>query len=160
MNWIGKVSKVSERDWGTKTIYSWQLEGANIWFRAEENFGVVEGSWVSFDGETAQKVVDFKEVEEAAVKQAVAGKLNGLSASSEAPPTNSADYWRWKQMRDMSMEKQFKWRDARADATRVVCAALDNGVLALGNAQGKKLGLVKGYINEITRELLEDMDNE
>jgi len=63
-------------------------------------------------------------------------------------------------MRDLSMEKQFKWRDARADATRIVCAALDNGALALGQTQGKKLGLIRGYVNELTRELLEDMDNE
>ena len=163
MNWIGKVTKVSERDWGTKTIYSWQLEGTNQWFRTEKLEGMSVGDWISFTGENAQKITEVEHVEEAAVKQAVAKAAtasNGLSASSEAPPTNSADYWRWKQMRDQSMEAQFKWRDARSDATRIICAALDNSVLALGNAQGKKLGLIKGYVNELTRELLEDMNNE
>ena len=157
MNWKGKVSKVSERNWGTKTIYSWQLEGTNQWFRSEMPPDLLIGEWISFNGDLAQKITEVNLISEDRVKLAAE---NGLSASSEAPPTNSADYWRWKQMRDQSMEAQFKWRDARSDATRIICAALDNSVLALGNAQGKKLGLIKGYVNELTRELLEDMNNE
>ena len=161
MNWKGKVSKVSKRDWGTKTIYSWQVEGTNQWFRSEMHPDLLIGEWISCNGDSAQKITEVNLISEDLVKLAAeSGQSQDLSASSEAPPTNSADYWRWKQMRDQSMEAQFKWRDARSDATRIICAALDNSVLALGNAQGKKLGLIKGYVNELTRELLEDMTNE
>jgi hypothetical protein len=160
MKWSGQVSKVSSRDWGSKTIYSWQLEGTNQWFRAETDPKIEEGQWVEFSGESAQKVdvTTMTATTSDAVKSEA--KAAASTKTGDVPPSNSPDYWRWKQMRDLSMEKKFDWRDARHDATRIICAALDNGVLALGSSQGKKLGLIKGYVNELTRELIEEMYND
>ena len=90
----------------------------------------------------------------AEVKESKA-EAKAASVSGEAPPTNSPDYWRWKQMQDIINKQDFQYRDARADATRLVCAALDNDCLALGSAKGKKLDILLGMIEMTTTQLLE-----
>jgi len=158
MNWKGKVVKVSTRDWGTKTIHSWQLAGTPQWFRADKDPGIVEGECYSFSGETAQKIyiTTIKPLGEEELKEAAKEQL---ADAGGVPPSSSPDYWRWKQMRDLSLEKQFKWRDARHDAARIVCAALDNDALSLGSKKQLKLGLIVGYVNEVTTSLLKEMED-
>jgi hypothetical protein len=151
--WSGKVIKTSSRDWGTKTLYSWQFAGANLWFRAEFDPELTEEEFYQVEGDTPNKITSVQPVAAEAVQQAA-------EAQGEVPPTSSPDYWRWKQMHDLKKEDTFAWRDARADATRLVCAALDNDVLALGSAKGKKLDIILGMVNQITQQLVEANNNE
>ena len=152
--WKGKVSKVNERDWGSKKIYSWQLEGTNMWFRCDTDPVLVVGKCYSFEGDSPNKIdrVSIQMVEESEVKAEAKAQT---SRSNDVPPTTSPDYWRWKQMQDLDRQAYFDWRDARADATRIVCAALDNDVLALGSSKGKKLDILIGQIKDTTRMLIE-----
>jgi len=158
--WKGKVSKVNERDWGSKKIYSWQLEGTNMWFRCDEDPELKVGDCYEFIGDSPNKIIKETISWMAATElKAEALASNATPAGKFVPPTSSPDYWRWKQMQDLDRQSYFDWRDARADATRIVCAALDNDVLALGSAKGKKLDILIGQIKDTTRMLLEKEEN-
>jgi hypothetical protein len=160
--WSGVVSKVSSRDWGTKTLYSWQLEGANLWFRTEEDPGITTGDAVVFMGESPNKITSVRKVEKAEAKQRAE---TSHDVRKEAPPTNSPDYWRWKQMHDLSREKAFMWRDARADAVRLVTACLDHdsgevakdAILALGNKKSGRLDVLLEIINKLSDHFVAEM---
>ncbi len=158
MNYSGKVSKVNERDWGSKKIYSWQVAGASLWFRCDSDPALVVGKCYSFEGDTPNKIdrASITMVEESEVKAQAATQAE---ERKDAPPTSSPDYWRWKQLHDLERQSYYDWRDARADATRIVCAALDNDVLALGATKGKKLDILIGQIKDTTDMLLRK-DNE
>jgi len=58
----------------------------------------------------------------------------------------------------MSTTKQ----NARRDATRVIVAALESGHLpwATNVPKGQKLDLLRGYINELAKQFIEDESNE
>jgi len=157
MKYKGKVTKVNEREWGSKTIYSWQLGGTNMWFRCDKDPLIAEGNCYSFEGETPNKIDwdSIKEIKEDELKTEAQAQRE---VSKDVPPTTSPDYWRWKQVHDLERQAYFDWRDARADATRIVCAALDNDVLSLGGSKGKKLDILIGQIKETTRQLLEKDD--
>ena len=156
MNWSGRVTKVSEREWGTKMIYSWQIEGTSQWFRSETNLGVEEDKCYTFEGESAQKITSAEETAPEEIKAAAEARKNDV-----VPPTSSPDYWRWKQMRDLELEKVFKWRDARSDAARIVCTALETGALSFGQAKvADKLDLLRGFVHTTTKDLIRDMEIE
>ena len=152
--WKGKVSKTSEREWGKDTLYSWQFEGANLWFRSDFDPKLVEGDFYTAEGESPNKNTNVSPTTSGEVREASKEETKTIM---EAPPTNSPDYWRWKQLHDLEKESAWAWKDARADATRIVCAALDNDVLALGSAKGKKLDIVMGMVNQITQQLVDEM---
>ena len=154
MKYKGKVTKVNEREWGSKTIFSWQLGGTNMWFRCTENPNLTIGQAYEFEGESPNKIErhTISEISDEELKTEAQSQQANADA---APPTTSPDYWRWKQVHDLERQAYFDWRDARADATRIVCAALDNDVLALGGSKGKKLDILIGQIKETTRQLLE-----
>ncbi len=150
--WMGEVSKVNERDWGTKTIYSWQFKGTNLWFRCSENPDMEMGTCYRVTGETPNKITTIEIIEEETLKAAATEQR-----TTEVPPTSSPDYWRWKQLHDLDRQSYFDWRDARSDATRIVCAALDNDVLKMGNVgSGKKFDMLIGMIKETTIQLLRE----
>jgi hypothetical protein len=153
--WKGVISKMNERDWGSKKIYSWQIEGNGGWFRAESKPPCQIGDACEFSGESANKidVSTFGGIKKSDLKKEAAAQED---ARREAPPTSSPDYWRWKQLHDLEREDYFQRKDARADATRIVCAALDNDVLSLGSTKGKKLDILVGMINQVTTQLVEE----
>ena len=146
--WMGEVSKVNERDWGSKKIYSWQFKGSAIWFRCAEDPQLVEGNHIAIEGDTPNKIERIEHVAPETIKKAA-------KEQTDVPPTSSPDYWRWKQIHDLERQAYFDWRDARADATRIVCTALDNDVLSLGQKKGLKLDILIGQIKETTLQLLE-----
>lgn len=160
--WKGEVSKTSERDWGSKTLYSFQFKGANLWFRVEEDPKLVVGEWIECEGPSPNKIERIERVTEEDVKEAAQAPASG---SKEAPPTSSPDYWRWKQMRDIEREEAFLWRDARADAVRIITACLahdsetseaKNTILSLGTKKSGKLDVMRGMINTLAEQFVED----
>ncbi len=158
--WQGVVDKTNSREFGNKTLYSWTFEGSNIWFRAEFDPMLKKGTGVTIEGEAVNKITKVHALSAEEIKEAkqtaTSGDSGSIGTRGEAPPANSADYWRWKQMQDIANRKDFQLRDARADATRLVCAALENDVLALGNSKGKKLDILLGMIATTTAQLLEE----
>jgi len=158
--YAGTVTTVTDRKWGDKTLYSFKVKGSDVWFRTEIA-AVVEGETIRFKGAKPTTITEINTCSEDYVVElndAAPSTVQGasVSASAAAPPTNSPDYWRWKQMVDLENQDQFLWRDARADATRIICAALDNDVIALGAAKGKKLDILVAQIAEVTRTLVTD----
>jgi len=157
--WKGVVSKITSREFGNKTLYSWQFEGSALWFRSEFDPLMDKGDAYAVTGDVVNKIKGVVPMTEEDVKEAKSEASTGQSGTTgtrgEAPPTNSPDYWRWKQMQDITNRKDFQYRDARRDATRLVCAALDNDVLALGQSKGKKLDILLGMITKTTEQLLE-----
>jgi hypothetical protein len=153
----GKITKVNERDWGSKKIYSWQIAGAPMWFRCESDPCMQVGNCFKFSGETPNKIdiESLEEISESDLKAEVQEQTKS-EGSSAVPPTSSPDYWRWKQINDLERQEYFDWRDARADATRIVCCALDNDVLSLGQKKGLKLDMLIGQIKLTTEELLKN----
>jgi len=165
--WKGQVSKINSRDWGTKTLWSFQLKGANLWLRlADGEPSFKEDDWIVATGEGPNKIEEVEVIKEEEVKQAVSTTTSTKLGSSEAPPTNSPDYWRWKQMHDLIREDAFMWRDARADAVRIVTACLDHdketgaakdAILALGTKKSGRLDVMLSIINELSGKFVEDM---
>ncbi len=148
--WMGQVTKVNERDWGTKKVFSWQFAGTNLWFRIEADEAPVEkGECYRVSGESANKITLIEKAEPEAVKDAAKEETGGV------PPASSPDYWRWKQMTDIEQRESYEIRAARADATRLVCAALEQDILVLGTAKGKKLDVLIGMINTTTQQMME-----
>jgi hypothetical protein len=163
--WSGKITKVNERDWGSKKIFSWQIAGAPMWFRCESDPCVQVGNCFKFSGPSPNKIDigSLQEISESDLKEE-ASEANFAGdphlSGAAVPPTSSPDYWRWKQIHDLQRQSYFDWRDARADATRIVCAALDNDVLSLGQKKGLKLDVLIGQIKETTEALLERNEDE
>ena len=158
--WSGVVTKVSERDWGTKTLYSWQVAGANLWFRSEFNPELEEGDAIEFSGDSPNKITDVNKVTQEQVKE----KAEAKPSKKDAPPSNSPDYWRWKQVHDLEREEAFLWRDARADAVRIITACIEHdshtdskgSILSLGVKKAGKLDVLRGMVNELAGQFVED----
>ena len=158
--WSGKVSKINDRKWGSDTLWSFQIEGANVWLRLdgfEPDFEI--GDWVSAEGDSPNKITKVVKTDAEAVKQRSDSGVSGKNGSirKEAPPTNSPDYWRWKQMHDLQREDVFLYRDARSDATRLICAALDNDILSLGTKKAARLDVLRAMVNELTEQYVTEM---
>lgn len=152
--YAGTVSKTGRRDWGTKKIYSWQVEDSNTWFRSEEGDPDIQiGDSIVFEGDTPNKIISVQKVAPEVVE-----KGKAAAKSQDVPPTNSPDYWRWKQMEDIKNKESFLWRDARTDAARLVTCALDNECLDMPKnlTKGKKYELFMAYFHEITEELFNE----
>jgi hypothetical protein len=159
-DWSGVVNKTSSRDWGSKTLYSWQVEGANLWFRSDFDPELSEGDAIEFSGESPNKITTINKIS----KEQAKAKAEAPPKRDEAPPTNSPDYWRWKQMHDLEREELFLWRDARADAVRVIttCLAHDQGadakasILTLGTKKAGRLDVLTSMINELAQQFVEE----
>ena len=160
----GIVSKLNNREWGTKTIYSWQFEGANTWFRSEFDPEIEIGDPAIVEGNTPNTITAVRKVSAVELAETPAAPQKTLAA--EAPPANSAEYWRWKQMYDLTREKQFAWRDARADATKIIVAALQHdtgsatkdGILSLGTKKADKLDNLRACVNTLAEQFVADME--
>ena len=148
--WMGVVIKVNERDWGKKKIFSWQFASTNIWFRTEAEESPVEvGKAYRISGDSANKIDLVAETDPVEVKNAATLETGGV------PPASSPDYWRWKQMTDIEQRESYELRAARADATRLVTAALAQDILSLGATKGKRLDILVGMIKETTLQMME-----
>ncbi len=166
--WKGQVTKINDRDWGSKKLWSFQLKGANLWLRLEGMEPTFEvDQWICAKGETPNKITEVDIIEETVVKEAASAPTKEqVVAKGEAPPTNSPDYWRWKQMHDLQREDAFMWRDARADAVRVITACLahdretdaaKDSVLALGTKKSGRLDVLRSMINELSEQFVDEM---
>ena len=144
--WEGVISKKSERDWHSVKLYSFQIEGVDRWFRTgKTEIEQPVGATVSFTERNSQ--VDVATIQE------VSGVPQSLSQSDVASadvqePTSSPP----------TVADRIRWQEARRDAVTIITAALHNDALpwAANVAKGKKLDLLRGYINELAGQFMEE----
>lgn len=152
MKFTGTITKVSERDWGDKTLYSWQLDGKQIWFRTNDAGAkgiLVSGQVIQFEGENPNKI-------DASTLTIVSKEdVEVMERSKPGPPLMRDDYWRWKQLHDLEREDEITYGSARADAARIVTCALDNDCLDIPKnlAKGKKYDLFLAIFSTVTQDL-------
>lgn len=147
----GVLKNKSERDWNGTMLYSFQLDGQNIWFRTgQKALTLEEGTPIRFQANEANKQVDLASMEKLDTAPAQTDATGAKSPSPSGSSTTREDYWQ-------NRERLDSVRTARADATRIVCAALAHDHLphAANTTKGKRLDLLVGYVKEITEELIQ-----
>jgi len=131
----GKVVGVFEKPYHNVMLYSFKIEGDNTFYRLGQNkpeFKV--GDTISFE----DRNTNVSNVE--------------VTVSSTASPQKDAP--------SVDVGSRIQYQAARADATRLVVAALHTDHLphAANVAKNKRLDLLLGYVEEVTGQLLE-MEN-
>lgn len=144
--WVGKVVQLSDTQWRDDIyLYSFKIEQSERWFRLGRNKPTFkEGEWIRFNERNTQ--VDVQSVE-VGVKETQPSDSAKVSTTREgSSPTPTAQ----------NVGQRLQYQAARADATRIVCAALqcDHLPHAANTAKGKRLDLLMGYVKEVTHELL------
>lgn len=140
----GILKNKSERPWNDVVLHSFQLEGQNIWFRTgQKALTLDEGTPIKFKANETNKQVDLDSMEK--LESAPTPPTSATGSTS----TTREDYWQ-------NRERLDSVRTARADASRIVCAALAHDHLphASNTPKGKRLDLLVGYVKEITEELI------
>lgn len=171
----GTVSNVSARPWTDRetgrsiTLYSFQLEGGNKWYRTGE-------TQPPFDtGDNIQFVehnnkVDTSSIEKIAASEvqqapspAPAGKSWNKGGAQKGGQLARDDYWTNKEKRDIEREEfdknvrtpMIEYQSARKSATDLVVAALQADALSFGSAaKGKKLEMLVEFVEEVTRDMV------
>jgi hypothetical protein len=145
----GLLKNKSEREWNGTMLYSFQLEGQNIWFRTgQKGITLDEGTPIKFQANETNKQVDLDSME-IVEKSSLQSSSTSTTSPSGNTSTTREDYW-------SNRERLDSVRTARADASRIVCAALAHDHLphASNTPKGKRLDLLVGYVKEIAEELI------
>ena len=138
----GQVRDVTSRDFQSVKLWSFQLEGSDRFYRTQKVRPDVEvGDWITFREKNGIVMTDTIE------------KTTDTSAGatvvepSETAPAISAP---------SDVGRRIRFQTARADATRLVVAALEHDQLPhpTNVAKGKRLDLLLGYVDEVTKALL------
>lgn len=168
----GKISRVNGKPFQDNktgediTLYSFQLEGSNQWFRTGQN-PVPAGV-----GQSVKFVANGANVERGSIvttqsEVTVAPAVTSAAAPSTKEPVrqnvvSKDDYWAAKEQRDIEREKRFELQDrprmalstAVTAAAQLVAVALQNDALSFGNAaKAKKVGLIAAFTKELALEL-------
>lgn len=149
-NHTGVLRSKEFKDWHGVKLYSFTLEGQDRWFKtgkAEIQAEIGEKiSFVERNGKVQLDTVSTQTVTEATT----------TPTPAEATPSGATSV-----MEATSISDRIRWQNARADAARVIVAAMHTDCLPHPNnvAKGKRLDLVVGYINELTRTFIEEEES-
>lgn len=142
----GQVKAISNRDFNSVKLWSFQLEGSNRYFRTgKTDPGLSEGQWIKFS--ESNGIVDDVE----AIQVIEKGSIQDVPAGAVAPPVTVAA---------TNVGERIRYQAARRDASNIVIAALHTDHLphAVNVAKGKRLDLLLQYVEEVTHSLLEQED--
>lgn len=142
MERTGQVKAVTSRDFQSVKLWSFQLEGSDRFFRTQKvQPDVTEGEWITFREKNGIVMTDSIE------KTDATSAVETVVETSVTEPVTSVP---------TDVGKRIRYQTARADATRLVVAALEHDQLPhpTNVAKGKRLDLLLGYIEEITKSLL------
>lgn len=150
---------------GPITLYSFQIEGDNRYFRCgTDQPNAVNGQSVEF--EVTQKGDNFnvnvstiKALESQPVQAAPAATNSGYPSKNAM--FNAKDgYWERKEQRDVEViEPRITHAAARRDAVTIVTAALAADALSFGNVQkGKKLDMLVDFVQQVTATLVAEVE--
>lgn len=165
----GVVTEIRSVDFAGTPLWSFRLGEEPTWYRIGKinpaEAGIAEGSPVTFIHRNLQvhvpSIVPSGAVTEVVVPSAGVSSPNSGRSVGSAPSVKDGS----------EVAKRIQWQNARADATRIIAAALSletivdakgvKGVLpwATNIAKAKKLDLLTSYINEMTRAFIEEENN-
>lgn len=134
----GRVSKIVEVDYQGTMLYSFSIEGDNgLWRCGTNKPDIKEGQWVSFTA-NGRNVTSID-----------------TTGTEEPEPTSSKPV-----ATASETGARIKYQAARRDACNLVVAALHTDHLphAANVAKGKRLALLEGYVEQVTKTLLEQED--
>ena len=142
MERTGQVRAVTDRDFQSVKLWSFQLEGSDRFYRTQKVRPDVEvGDWITFREKNGIVMTDS--IEKTTGTSAV---VTAVETSVTEPATSAPS----------DVGRRIRFQTARADATRLVVAALEHDQLPhpTNVAKGKRLDLLLGYIDEVTKALL------
>lgn len=140
----GKVSKLNRVDFKPDQgiiLWSFQLEGDGAFWRCgRDEPDIKEGQWIEFEH-------DGQNVNVSSIKQIDA---SGAAPTKAASPASTA----------APVGDRIRYQAARRDAAQLVVAALHTDHLphAANVAKAKRLDLLLGYVEQVTKELLAQED--
>jgi hypothetical protein len=177
----GSIARVSSKPFKDNrsgediTLFSFQLDGSNQWFRTGTNpiqAGVGQSVKFVADGANVEKgsmvaVASVAQQAPAPVAQAATQASNAPTASTSSTARrqsagNKEDYWSAKEARDVEKDHRYQTvaeprmalSVAVQAAAQVVCKALDKDAIGFGTAKkADKLGLLSGYVKEVALDL-------
>lgn len=140
----GIVTSLHEKDWNGTMLYSFKLgDAARYWRLGQEQPPFDIGECIKFTERNSN--VDVASIEK------VASIPEDFTPTATAVPT-------------VNVGARIQYQAARADATRLVVAALHTDALPWTAAQvknkSKKLDLLTGYIKQVTETLLAQEEKE
>lgn len=146
--WTGQVAVVSSKDFHGVKLWSFQLNESQRWFRmGKREPDIKEGEWVTFQEKNSS--VEWSSLQGAKKEEGtpVVAQDGVVEQSETVPATN--------------VSERIQYQAARADACRIVVAALHTEHLphAANIAKGKRLDLLLGYVDQVTKTLLEQENN-
>lgn len=147
MEYKGTVTGVFSKDWGSVKLWSLKLEGEDHFFRcARVKPDVNKGDTIWFNADENLNV-DLKSLKVTTTAPAGSPKQEAGSAAGGASSKTSQS----------EINSRIKYQMARSDATRIVCAALQNDHLphSANTAKGKRLDLLVGYVEAVTKQLID-----
>ena len=139
----GYVTKKVNTDFHGTILWSFQIENSRRWWRCGSKEPMIEeGQWITFDADEAGNV------NVGTIKQTDDSAPAG-SSTPKASPTSTGIAG--------DVGARLRYQAARADACRLVVAALHTDHLphAANVAKGKRLELLEGYVEQVTKTLLE-----
>lgn len=151
-NMQGIITDKSEKKWNGISLYSFKIEEDDTWYKTGQvDISQEVTEFVSFqerNGRVDVSTVSDKEFVDAPQSTAPSASV------SDTVPAYKGDV----------IHKRIQWQNARADACRMVCAALavegivEDGVLPWPKnlAKAKRLDHLMGYVNEITKQFIEE----
>lgn len=143
MKQSGKVTMVSGKDFHGVTLWSFQIEGSRRYWRCgREEPPIKEAQWIEFEESNGNVNVGTIVVTDQSSDTA-----SDSSPTVSPTPTSSVG----------DVGARLRYQAARQDATRIVVAALHTDHLphSANTAKSKRLGLLEGYIEQVTKTLLE-----
>lgn len=164
----GQVAQVSAKPftdkWGKNiTLYSFQLNGDNSWYRTGTNPPPCEqGQMITFTFEQQgnNKKVDINSIQAgqgAPVAQAPQAVQPAVAPSRRASggANSRDDYWANKETYDKEVtQPRISYAAAQKSAVAIVTTALANDVIGFGNAKkADKMEMLLEYVDEITGRL-------
>jgi hypothetical protein len=159
----GTISEWRSVDFNGTPLWSFKLEGEDTWYRT----GTDKTTWdvgndITFIHRNLQ--VNVKSIVPKGTADPSAGTVTVEEVTPSVPrgtPTENTN--------QTDVAKRIQWQAARADATRIIEAALKledaagdvKGVLpwAKNVAKAKKLDLLVGYITQLTKQFIEEENN-
>ena len=136
----GVISNILDRDWHGTKLWSFKIEGSERFWRTGKDKPECEaGDYVQFEEKNSNVT---------SLKVLPAGEKIVIPDQPDKPDVPTVD-----------VGARIRYQAARADATRLVVAALHTEALPWTAVQqknkSKKLDLLTGYIKQVTHTLLE-----
>jgi hypothetical protein len=144
----GQVAFISGKKWNDVMLYSFQLEGNDRWYRLGRKEPTFQtGDKIEFTERNSNVDSDSVTTSTSAAYGSPTVTEDGLKSPTNASAGPVGD--------------RIRYQAARRDAANLVVAALHTDALpwASNVAKAKKLDLLTGYVQQVTRTLLEQEDS-